>query len=222
MKLFLQLPQGRPAPLCLPLFLFLFFIMAGAQAQAPLLNLKKELPRDTTQRIVYGNGVFLACMVSPVRLFTSTDGASWVATTSPDFGHSGYIRPAFAYGAGLFVSVADSGKIYTSPDAATWTRRNSGKTITFHDVQFLQNTFYAVGDSATLLYSTNGIDWVSSAAGKGAPTDVYDEAAYGNGHLIITATSVDAGTVLYHADASTPGSWAADTIANIENPAIPE
>ena len=217
MKLFLQLPQGRPAPLCLPLFLFFFFIIAGAQAQAPLLTLKKELPRDTTQHIVYGNGVFLACMVSPVRLFTSPDGASWAATTSPDFGQSGYIRPAFAYGAGLFVCVADSGKIFTSPDATTWTRRNSGKSVTFHDVQFLQNTFYAAGDSATFLYSTDGIDWVSSTTGPGATTDAYNGVAYGNGAIVITATSVSAGTVVYRSAANTLGPWTADTIANVMN-----
>jgi photosystem II stability/assembly factor-like uncharacterized protein len=217
MKLFLQLPQGRPASLCLPLFLFLLFIMTGAHAQAPLLTLKKELPRDTTQRIVYGNSTFLACMVSPARLFSSTDGASWVATTSPDFGHSAFIRPAFAYGAGLFVCVADSGKIFTSPDATTWTRRNSGKTATFHDVQFLQNTFYAVGDSATFLYSTDGINWVPSTTGLGATSDSYTGVAFGNGAIVITATSASAGTVLYRGDASTLGSWTADTIADVVN-----
>ena len=191
--------------------------MTGAHAQSPLLTLKKELPRDTTQRIVYGNGTFLACMVSPVRLFTSTDGASWVATTSPDFGHSAYIRPAFAYGAGLFVCVADSGKIFTSPDATTWTRRNSGKSVTFHDVQFLQNTFYAAGDSATFLYSADGINWAPSTTGLGATNDTYNGVAYGNGAIVITATSAGAGTVIYRGEASTLGSWTADTIAYVVN-----
>ncbi len=195
-------------------FFFSLIIMSTAQAQAPLLNIEKSLPRDTTQRIVYGNGIFLAEMISPVRLFTSHNGVSWAGTGSPDFGHSAHLRPAFAYGAGLWVCVADSGKIFTSSNATTWTRRRSGTTITFHDVQFLQNTFYAIGDGATLLTSSNGIDWAAVTTGIGASTDVYKEAASGNGYLVITVTSVGAGAVLYRADASTLGSWTADTIAN--------
>ncbi|HEX9509524.1 MAG TPA: T9SS type A sorting domain-containing protein [Puia sp.] len=199
------------------LCLFSFFSMAGTRAQAPTLLVHKGLPGDTTKQIVYGSGIYLAVVLHPLRFYASADGVSWGPVTTPDFGRSINIQPVLAYGAGLFVCLADSGKIFTSPDGATWTRRHSGKRANFMDIQFLQGAFYAVGDSATFLHSANGIDWNALSTGKGAPTDSYIGIAYGNGYTAITATSLHAGRVLYRSGAGTLHSWTADTIATINN-----
>ncbi|HTI10454.1 MAG TPA: T9SS type A sorting domain-containing protein [Puia sp.] len=197
--------------------LFSFFSLAGTRAQAPTLIVQKGLPGDTTKQIVYGNGIYLAVVLHSLRFYASTDGISWTPVTTPDFGRGISIQPVLAYGAGLFVCLADSGKIFTSPDGATWTRRHSGKRANFTDIKFLQGAFYAVGDSATFLRSVNGIGWNALSTGKGAPTDSYSGIVYGNGYMVISATSLQAGRVLYRSGAGTLHSWTADTIATISN-----
>ena len=195
----------------------LFCHVTIVHAQSPTITIHAGLPRGTTRQVVYGNGIYL---VGPylTGFFSSLDGVSWTHLTPPNFSPRVNLQPALAYGAGLFVCVGDSGKIFTSPDGAAWTRRNSGKAANFTDVAFVQGAFYAVGDSATLLHSADGIVWDALSTGHGAPTDSYLSLAYGNGYFVITASNINvAGRVLYRSGVNTLGSWTADTTTNIGN-----
>lgn len=52
---------------------------------------------------------------------------------------------------------ADSGKIYTSKDkGTTWTSRISGVSTDLQEVTFGNNTYVAVGDSNTIITSSDG------------------------------------------------------------------
>jgi hypothetical protein len=57
------------------------------------------------------------------------------------------------YGNGQFVTVGDFGTILASPDATTWTIKNSGTTEYLRSVTFGDSQFVAVGDGGSILTS---------------------------------------------------------------------
>ena len=48
---------------------------------------------------------------------------------------------------------------------ASWSSQDSGTTNILYDVNFIDGAFVAVGDSGTLLTSSDGITWVSLDSG---------------------------------------------------------
>jgi hypothetical protein len=66
-----------------------------------------------------------------------------------------------AYGNGLFVTVSGKGEVFTSPDAITWTARNSGFANFLASVVFAQGRFVASGWAGTVITSTDGITWTT-------------------------------------------------------------
>ena len=65
--------------------------------------------------------------------------------------------------------VGPGGLIRTSPDLVTWTDRNSGTTVTLHDIIFVNNQFVTVGDGGTVLISPDGINWTARNSGITRP-----------------------------------------------------
>jgi hypothetical protein len=197
----------------LPGTIFLLLFTASVFAQSPTITLQKGLPADTTQTVLYGNGIYLAVFVYPVRFFTSPDAVTWTAVTGPDFGRSDSLRPALAFGNGVFVCTGDSGKIFTSDDGSVWTHRSSSVTANLHDVQFLQGAFYSVGDGAVLLHSVNGIDWDQLSTGVGTSTAVYTNITHGNDYFVLTSIEPATGKVFYRSGAGSPAGWTSIPLA---------
>ncbi|HTJ10384.1 MAG TPA: T9SS type A sorting domain-containing protein [Dinghuibacter sp.] len=184
-----------------------------AQGPTPLVTVREGLP-DTNnavfRQVIYGKGLFVACMKHPARLYTSRDGLQWSETASPPLGPDSVLADFFqnvsiAFGAGRWVVTSDSGRIYTSADLSTWTRAASGTTRNIGAVRYLHGLFYAVGDSATFLSSPDGLTWTKRTTGIGNPTAHFNGVYYGNGHLVVTA---DVPATLYDSSA---GGWTADS-----------
>jgi hypothetical protein len=197
----------------------LICLKANAQGSAPQLTVAEDMP-DTdvvVRQVTYGNGVFLACLIRPTRLYRSVDGLSWSKIAGPALGTDTNIKdygqvPSLAFGAGRFVLVSESGRIFSSPDLVTWTASVSGTTHTLNVVKYLNGNFYAIGDSASFLISPDGLTWTPRQIGIGDPTGSYQDILYGNGHLVITAfnrlSDTTASNVVYD---STAGGWTSDS-----------
>jgi hypothetical protein len=198
------------------LLILLVTIIPGgqAEAQAPLpgFTIRKGLPDAdvTVKQVTYGNGIYLACLIYPVRLYSSHDGIDWSEITGPplgpDYSLDDYRQQAsVAFGAGRFVLTSDSGRIFSTTDLSTWTQSASGTTNNIATVRYLNGNFYAVGDAGTFLSSPDGVTWTTRTTGVPNPGYNYQEVLYGNGHLVITAVTPH---VVY--DSSSAG-WTADS-----------
>ncbi|MBS1661653.1 MAG: T9SS type A sorting domain-containing protein [Bacteroidetes bacterium] len=192
---------------------------AQAQGSAPALTIREDLPDSgiTVKQVIYGNGTFLACLLYPVRLYKSQDGVHWSKITGPPLGADTSIDnyrqiSSVAFGAGRFVLVSDSGRIFSSSDLSSWSPAISGTTHKIVTVKYLNGNFYAVGDTATFLFSPDGLTWTARTTGIGDTTGSYQEVLYGNGHLVVTAinhfTDPNATQVVY--DSSSAG-WTSDS-----------
>ncbi len=91
----------------------------------------------------------------------SADGATWsVATFPSDVG----LLNALAYGSGRYVAVGENGRIYQSPDGATWSEGTSPVTNTLRAVAYADGLFVASGDSGRILTSADGLTWTLRTA----------------------------------------------------------
>jgi len=84
------------------------------------------------QNITYLNNLWLASVGN--TMWTSTNGTTWTSRTPTGLGGNGIL--GFAFGAGLFVLVAQGGYIATSPDGTTWTQRTTGTANNFTGVMY--------------------------------------------------------------------------------------
>ena len=57
------------------------------------------------------------------------------------------------------------GKIHTSPDGTTWTKRTSGSPKDLMGVAYGNNTFVVTGNDGVMITSTDGITWTSRTSG---------------------------------------------------------
>jgi len=66
---------------------------------------------------------------------------------------------------GLFVSVGDSGNIFTSSDGNSWTKRTSGTSKYLNGVTYGNGLFVTVGTDGTILTSSYGTSWTKRTSG---------------------------------------------------------
>ncbi|MBN9381011.1 MAG: T9SS type A sorting domain-containing protein [Chitinophagaceae bacterium] len=212
-------PIRRLVMLLTLLLITITCVKVKAQGPAPQLTIQEDMPTldITVRQVTYGNGVFLACLIHPTRLYKSLDGMHWSKIASPDLGPDADLTnfrqlSSVAFGAGRFVLTSDSGRIFSSSDLQTWTPSNPGTTHNIITVKYLNNTFYAVGDSATFLSSTDGLTWTTRHTGIGDLTGSYQNIFLGNGHLVIEANNrIGAPTFTQVVYDSTGGVWTADS-----------
>lgn len=120
--------------------------------------------------VAYGGGTYIAA--GSGMLQTSPDGITWTERTL-DGGYSGFIQAA-AYNGSRWVVVGNSGEIQTSDDnGESWTSRTSGTANALQDIVWLGGVFMAVGVSATLLTSPDGITWTSRTPAGGYSGNFY-------------------------------------------------
>lgn len=103
------------------------------------------------------------------RIAHSSDGITWT-TVNP--GGSAIINAThWAAVASLWISVGNSGQLYTSPDLVTWTSRTSHfGTDLIADVTSNGSVIVAVGGNGKISSSTNGTSWTARTANVGTNT----------------------------------------------------
>ena len=199
--------------------IFLFFTCFKVDAQTPALNIYQGLqPTELTgaNRVAYGNGVYLTCSATPFHFFTSSNCIDWQRIPGP----SDTLRqaPAFVFGSGRWVVVADSGKIYSSMDLVSWTKSITNTYAALHDILYRDSTFYAVGDSASLYSSTDGISWARDTLASVDGGMVFGRVVSGNGYLVLAGYTPDfQHTILVRSANGLAGPWSIDTVSQAPN-----
>ena len=157
-----------------------------------------------------------------IQLLTSPDGFGFTAQANP-LGATDYPH-GVAYGAGLYVVVADNAKIITSPDGVTWTSRTSGLAAgALQSVVFAGNQFVAAGNDGTygvVLTSPDGITWTQHQLPDhvaGGITNA-NELAYGNGTYLAVATQNNGASPYLFLTSTDAVTWTKQTTYSNANP----
>ncbi len=163
---------------------------------------------DSRNNVIYAGGKFVAVgqAVNPLArnavlppVTVSTDGVTWTrANANAGFSTLNDVT----YAQSRYVAVGDAGRIFTSPDALTWTERATGSTTQRLAIGASPTLFVAAGASGSLLTSADGTQWTGRTSGT---TNALRSATFGNNRYVVVG---DAGTILTSADGTT---WAAAT-----------
>ena len=129
--------------------------------------------RQTTvsqaQTPIFTGSLLVAQGSSSTTVYTSTDGITWTARTTPAI-----TLNQIYYGNGLFIQVGSTGVINTSPDGITWSARVSGTTQSLRAVIWTGSQFIAAGNGNVRCTSPDGITWtVGSFSGPAGNTVIY-------------------------------------------------
>ncbi len=106
-----------------------------------------------------------------------------------------------AYGNGIWVAVAYSNGVMTSPDGITWTTR-VGRAYTWQKVIYANGLFVAISDFtdggalSQVMTSPDGITW-TGRTNPGAGNHRMKDIAYGNGLFVIVASGGDGETRVF-------------------------
>lgn len=141
--------------------------------------------------IALGGGRLVAVSDQETTLY-SDNGTDWNTVTSYDVSSLNIFLEAVTYDGSRFIAVGmDYGggweqTIYTSPDGTFWTERydsdsGSGSNIRLLDVAYGNGVYVAVGDSGTIVHSTNGTSWSPVASGT---STTLTGVSYGNGLFV--------------------------------------
>jgi len=146
----------------------------------------KELPGTAT-------GVFkTTSTISAVNLISKTDGSTWTAVATPNFGTSNI--HSIGFGNGIYVAGGSNGSVRTSTDTITWTSRTTGFTQEVLGFAYGNNIWVGVSNNSVYGTSTDGITWSSALNhGFGSMTGLVFAnglfLACGGGGVIIASTN---------------------------------
>src|SRR5204862_189991 len=93
-----------------------------------------------------------------------------------------------------FVAVGDQGTSMTSPNACTWTLRESGTTLTLRAVTAIGSRFIAAGDGGVIITSTGGVTWT-----RGTSVSFRVTALAASSSAVVAVGNNDIGTALVQA-----------------------
>lgn len=130
-------------------------------------------------RIVYGNGMFIAASASSgiSNIFYSYDGINWTC------GSRFETLTALAYCNGEFVLFSNF-KFYRSTDGINWTEGGVVENYTINNVIYANGMYVATGNSCTMWHSTDGNTWVMDAVLTTVSSTKCEYLIYGNGVFI--------------------------------------
>ncbi len=135
----------------------------------------------STAADVAWDGALMVAVGGPYWVQTSGDGMGWSMRMLPSGSTSlhGVARSPSAW-----VAVGDGGTVLSSPDAITWTKRDSGTTSDLRSVTWDGSLFVAVGTDGAVSTSADGLAWTHQAA---PTTDSFT--TVGSSASIIVATT---------------------------------
>jgi hypothetical protein len=131
-------------------------------------------------------------------LTTNGTAESWGTVTLPTTWTyrqtlGGSINQIAYNGSNLYVAVGGSGRLYSSPDAITWTSRTSNfSTTTIQSVAYGNGTWVAVGASGKISSSTDGITWTARTAN--VSTNFLRSVIYANSLFVAVGFGANGGT----------------------------
>lgn len=226
----------KPAVTLLSLLLTWLVVGAGyVQAAAdPLATWQWQNPSPQGHQVrglAYGNNRFVGVGDNGSITF-SADGAIWktVPLTNIKTAAGVAVAPVIAkkfwlnlkavtFGSNQFVAVGDTdgtvSTILTSPDGVNWTRRtptSGAKNLTGVTAgtqvsgATYSNVFYAVGETGTILKSTDGVTWSSAISNT---TSNLNAIAYANYTFVAVG---ETGTVVTQLNS---GSWLTSTATSV-------
>jgi hypothetical protein len=129
-----------------------------------------------------GDGMGKAVLGTENRVLTSTDGVDWTEHTVPTTETALFYRD-LAFGNGRLLvggALGSQGAIATSVDGSDWTMREAPMPDV-RAVAFLEGSFFALSNSATIWRSPDGDDWV------GGPTEAVQLSAIAHGNGLFVA-----------------------------------
>lgn len=141
-------------------------------------------------------------------IYISTDGKTWVSTTTPPSGFTTDLYAVTGYAANQnnpgnpalrWVAVGAGGASIYSTDGNTWAVGRDLATPpnpALRSLTHAAGTFFAVGDAGTILSSTDGITWTSHTSGTTNNLN-------GVTHATIYVAVGDSGTILISSDGNT-------------------
>lgn len=110
------------------------------------------------------NGIAVAVNTAGL-IFTSTNGTSFTQATNSNTTNV-LAGVTYSTSLNLWVSCGAGGTVVTATNpSGTWTLQSSGVVANLNEVSIFNNAIYVVGDSQTLLTSTNGTTYTSLTAG---------------------------------------------------------
>lgn len=136
-------------------------------------------------------------------MYYSADGENWTTVTMP----SSSTWRQIAYVDGLYLALGATNVYATSPDLVNWTTRTFPATLTSPVLAGANGKFVVCGNASALAYySTNGIDWLTSAI----QSTNWSWVRYINGRFI----------ALSSANITTPVSYSSDGITWVTCPVV--
>ena len=186
-------------------FLLFFIFLQQSTAQAPVVSAMVGYPvGQSAFDAAWGNSKYLVLSTGN-RFYSSADLSSWSYVSAN--GVSATQLNGMAFGAGVFVTIGNSGVIQSSTDGINWTTRTSGTSETLRRIYFVNSKFLAIGDKRTLLSSSDGITWSVVAFNAGTATQDFMSLSYGNGVYILSARSAGTGCYIYRSATATSNTW---------------
>lgn len=126
--------------------------------------------------MAYGNGHYFAVTESSLG-YSSINGSNWVERALG----SNHLRTVH-FAQGRFLAGGSAGHLRSSSDTTNWTAFGSYVTsFPLFKVEYLNGQFIAVGESQTVVTSTNGTHWQRRAGQPGIGGPEWRALAYGHG-----------------------------------------
>ena len=114
----------------------------------------------TIADLIFAGGQFVIVGNGAGGARTATNPATWT-TPTVSINSSHIVNNKISYLNGLYFISTYTGRIYTSPDAITWTERVSAGALTIHKVVWTGSAYVTGGQSGLILTSPDGITWTN-------------------------------------------------------------
>jgi hypothetical protein len=129
---------------------------------------------DYYYHVGYGNDTFITLPSNTNKFSSTADGINWTVGTVPVT----LQWRAIGYGNGMWIAVANNTATYVySTDTVTWTIRTLPQSGEWEDIAY-GNGMWVIVEGPNQFrnehaYSTDGLNWTVSTAGKGASDIIY-------------------------------------------------
>ncbi|MEJ8303877.1 cadherin-like beta sandwich domain-containing protein [Saccharibacillus sacchari] len=169
--------------MCLSLALLLIFTssvwLSGNASAATSWSTLTSNTTNPIYKVAYGNGMWVGATDGGGKIVTSSNGSSWTERTV-DAGYTDSFLNV-TYASGKWVLTGNSGRVYTSSDALTWTNYSTGNTaFNISGVAYGNSTYVLAANSGNLYYSSDATTWTNVKP----DTINFLGVAYGNGLFV--------------------------------------
>lgn len=133
-----------------------------------------DTTNDYYYHVGYGNDTFITLPSNSNSFSSTVDGINWTVGTVP----VSLQWRAIGYGNGMWIAVANNTATYIySTDTVTWTIRTLPQSEEWEDIAY-GNGMWVIVEGPNQFqnkhaYSTDGLNWTVSTAGKGASDIIY-------------------------------------------------